>query len=237
MTWSEFKALDPIIRLDRTRNMIYGIIDEVWDICKIAAIQEPIKKKQEELQILKWNFPVEHKNAKDDEAIEALKKAINDKNEEILLKRKQQDEVELSFLYIKQGVQLGFNAVMAVYGTFAPNPPSLHLKGSGDMISMADKSKAVYTTESATVGGPTAAAQVKFDEMELAVKFGTKVASRIKELGVLIAESAEVQGKANAVKAEKEATEEAKKAEEKAKKAAEEAEKKAAEEAAKNAGN
>ena len=38
---------DHIMIMDRIRNMIFDVIDEVWDAVRIAAIQEPLKEKQE----------------------------------------------------------------------------------------------------------------------------------------------------------------------------------------------
>ena len=221
---------DHIMIMDRIRNMIFDVIDEVWDAVRIAAIQEPLKEKQEEIETLKWNFPLKFKDAKTEMEKVALREEITKKNREIINLKMHQDKTELSFLYIKQGVQVVFNNIMLGYGIVTPKTPSFTLKGDGNIIMQADQSKTIYVTGKNEVGSPTPAVTEKTETAEFVVKVGTKISKRGKEIADFVKECAALDAKRKEIKQEKklkeqEAAEEAKRiAQEEADRKAKEAE-------------
>jgi len=187
-------GLDCIVLLDRARNLLFDIIDEVWDIVNKAAIEMQIENKQEEIERLKWNFPIEENKAEVKKKISANREAIDKLNVA-------RDKVELSFLYIKQGIQNIFNGILVLYGAVEMVPSSVILKGNGEFISKSKRNiMSLFEGESKTTG-PSVAARISVDEIELNIKTALFFAKTMKELTFLSIESAQLANKEKADKA------------------------------------
>ena len=188
--------LDPIVLLDRARNLLFDIIDEVWDTVKKLAIEMQIEKKKEEIERLKWNFPLE-----DDK--KAIKKEISANREAIDKLNVARDKVELSFLYIKQGVQNVFNTILLGYGVGAIDSPpaSVILRGNGDFVSKSKNNLGSAFQEEKVVISPTMAKKIAIDELELYIKTGLFFGKTMKDLSFLITESVQLGQKEKAEKA------------------------------------
>jgi len=144
--------------------MIFDIVDEVWDIVKVYAIEKPIAALQEEIGILKWNFPINYKNAATELEKVQLREDISALNKKVTDLKLNQVMTEVSFLHIKQGVQNTFNGIMAGYGVVAAVTPSMVLKGDGNIVIKADKDSKLYVSQAAEVGTPTPALINGLDE-------------------------------------------------------------------------
>jgi len=173
---------DPVMILDRIRSMALEIMDEVFDVVVSCSTQKPIEVLRKKIGDLKTDFPINYQEAKGDpKKRQELRDAIKNLNDQIINLKITQDKIQLSFLYFKQGVQVAFNNVMLVYGVVASSTPSFALKGSGDIVMKADKSKKLYVSASQTVGGPTPAITEKLDTAEFLVKLSMKLNKRIKQ--------------------------------------------------------
>ena len=215
------KTPEPVILLDRVRNMIFDIVDEVWDIVKTNAIEKPIAALQEEIGILKWNFPINYKNAATELEKVQLREDISALNKKVTDLKLNQVMTEVSFLHIKQGVQNTFNGIMAGYGVVAAVTPSMVLKGDGNIVIKADKDSKLYVSQAAEVGTPTPALINGLDEAEFWVKAGLKITKIGKNFAGLVQDGIELTNNEKAAKEakaeKKQEKEEAEKAEKKAK--------------------
>jgi len=191
---------DPVMLLDRFRKITLQIIDEIC-FYMIENIKKSIEEIKKEKEALKWNFPIDCKKAKDDangntEAyttlINNLKKTISEKNTNLIRKKNSLDNTQMTFLYIKQGIQVAFNGVMLVYGVAAAKTPSIALKGSGDIVMKAAQSNKVYITGDQEVATPTPAVLTWMDTAEFVVKAASAGNNCYKEIDELVKEKKEL---------------------------------------------
>jgi hypothetical protein len=160
---------DPVVIVDRVRNMIMDIIELVYDAVILTQCTQPIEKLQKEIGDMKFNFPMNCKG-KTKEEKKAERDKINDKALEIEAKKILRDQLELSFLYIGQGVQVLMNGFITSFGEFAPLASSISIKGNGKIALMATGKHMVYVSNNQETGTITPAFTEALDTAEIVFK-------------------------------------------------------------------
>jgi hypothetical protein len=89
------------------------------------------------------------------------------------------DNLNLCSVYIDMGIITIFTDAMCAYGAAAAQTPEFSLKGSGDIVLKADKSKEFYVTQKIVGGSPAGAIHEKIATVE----FGIKAVKSVTELG------------------------------------------------------
>ena len=160
---------DPVVIVDRVRNMIMDIIELVYDAVILTQCTQPIEKLQKEIKDMKFNFPINCKG-KDINGKKAERDKINDKAIEIEAKKIYQEQLELSFLYIGQSIQVLINGFITSFSTFTPLASSISIKGNGKIVMMATGKQMVYVSDNQETGTITPALTEALDTAEIVFK-------------------------------------------------------------------
>jgi hypothetical protein len=80
------------------------------------------------------------------------------------------DNLNLCSVYIDMGITTIFTDAMSAYGAAAAETPQFCLKGSGDIILKADKSKEFYVTQTIVGGSPAGAIHETIATAEFRIK-------------------------------------------------------------------
>jgi hypothetical protein len=179
---------DPVYIVCAIRDMVLELTALVFD-CIDFSYERAIKDKQDELKKNKKEFAekcAKMGNAPSVTSFESLKADYDKKKQEtadfvtdkIMLRNK----LNLSALYIDMGIKIGVNNFMALYGVTAKDPPKFQLKGSGDIILKADKTKNLYVTKQEVGGSPVGAIHEVIDTL----KFGVNAVKALSDVTLAI---------------------------------------------------
>ncbi|MDR2632721.1 MAG: hypothetical protein LBC51_03745 [Treponema sp.] len=169
---------DPVYLVCAVRDMILDLTATVFN-CIDFGYERAIKERQEKLKLTKKEFAedcgkVINGNAPAGTSFESLKAGYDQKKQEasdfVTDTNLLRDKLNLSALYIDMGIHALVNTFMAIYGVTAADTPSLQLKGSGDIILKADKTKNLYVTKHEVGGSPIGAVHEVADTATFAVK-------------------------------------------------------------------
>jgi hypothetical protein len=169
---------DPVYIVCAIQDMILNITASVFS-CIDFGYERAIKDRQEKLKEDKARFAMDcaevvNGTASTGTSFETLKAEYDKKKKEasgfVTDTNNLRNKLNLSALYIDMGINALVNSFMSVYGVAAADTPSIQLKGSGDIILKADKTKNLYVTKQEVGGSPVGAVHEVVDTVSFGVK-------------------------------------------------------------------
>jgi hypothetical protein len=167
---------DPVYIVCAIRDMILNITASVFSVIDFGY-ERAIKDRQEQFKGIKAQFATDcgavvKGTAPAGTSFESLKAEYDKKKKElsdfVTDTNNLRNKLNLSSLYIDMGINALVSNFMCAYGVAAADTPSIQLKGSGDIILKADKTKNLYVTKQEVGGSPVGAVHEVVDT----VKFG-----------------------------------------------------------------